>query len=158
VAIPALFIEDVIVTDLTSIGTLFAFTLVAGGVLLLPRVEKQPGRFSLPHWNGQYTIPLIVAGFVAAFNKRITDAVVNISHDSYQEILFLVFVGVAVVLALMSYLKKFSFIPIMGVLFCLYLMVEIPANSWLVFFGWMVVGLLIYFGYGYKNSNLKNRQ
>ena len=108
VAIPALFIEDVIVTDLTSIGTLFAFALVAGGVLLLPRVAKQPGRFSLPYWNGQYAVPLIVAAFIAAFNKRITDAVVNISHDSYQEILFLVFVAVAIGLAILSFVKKFS--------------------------------------------------
>jgi amino acid transporter len=154
VAIPALFIEDVIVTDLTSIGTLFAFALVAGGVLLLPRIERQPGRFSLPYWNGQYAVPLIVAVFMAAFSRRISDAVLNITHDGYQEILFLVFVLAAVGLAVLTFIKKFSFIPIMGVLFCLYLMVEIPANSWLVFLGWMALGLLVYFSYGYKNSNL----
>ena len=157
VAIPALFIEDVIVTDLTSIGTLFAFALVAGGVLLLPRVEKQPGRFSLPYWNGQYPVPLVVAAFVAAFHQRIMNAITHFSSDSYQEILFLVFVGVAIVVAVLTFLKKFSFIPIMGVLFCLYLMVEIPANSWLVFFAWMAVGLLVYFGYGYKNSRLNKK-
>jgi hypothetical protein len=33
-------------------------------------------------------------------------------------------------------------------------MVEIPAKSWLVFLGWMTVGLLIYFSYGNKNSKL----
>jgi amino acid transporter len=154
VAIPALFIEDVIVTDLTSIGTLFAFALVAGGVLMLPRIAKQPGRFSLPYWNGQFAVPAIVAVFIFAFNKRISDAVVNINHDSYQEIIFLLFVVAAVVLAVLSFIKKFSFIPIMGVLFCLYLMVEIPAKSWLVFLGWMAVGLLVYFSYGYRNSLL----
>jgi amino acid transporter len=154
VAIPALFIEDVIVTDLTSIGTLFAFTLVAGGVLMLPRIAKQPGRFSLPYWNGQFAVPVIVAVFIFAFYKRISDAVVNIDHDSYQEIIFLLFVVAAVVLATLSFIKKFSFIPIMGVLFCLYLMVEIPAKSWLVFLGWMALGLLVYFSYGYRNSLL----
>ncbi|MBB1287246.1 amino acid permease [Flavisolibacter sp. BT320] len=157
VAIPALFIEDVIVTDLTSIGTLFAFALVAGGVLMLPRIEKQPGRFSLPYWNGQFAIPLIVAGFIFAFNNRIQEAFANLGNEGYQEVLFLLFVGAAIILAVLTFIKKFSFIPIMGVLFCLYLMVEIPANSWLVFFGWMAVGLLVYFLYGYRKSNLRKQ-
>jgi hypothetical protein len=33
-------------------------------------------------------------------------------------------------------------------------MVEIPANSWLVFFAWMLLGLLIYFFYGKNKSKL----
>jgi len=37
VAIPSLFIESALMTDLTSIGTLFAFAIVCGGVLALPR-------------------------------------------------------------------------------------------------------------------------
>lgn len=157
VAIPALFIEDVIVTDLTSIGTLFAFALVAGGVLLLPRIEKQPGRFALPYWNGQFAVPLIVVAFIFVFSNRIKQAFANISAEGYQEVLFLVFVAAAIVLAIMTFIRKFSIIPIMGVLFCLYLMVEIPANSWLVFFGWMVIGLVVYFLYGYRNSNLRRQ-
>ena len=36
VAIPSLFIESALMTDLTSIGTLFAFAIVCGGVLMLP--------------------------------------------------------------------------------------------------------------------------
>jgi basic amino acid/polyamine antiporter, APA family len=43
---------------------------------------------------------------------------------------------------------------VMGVLCCAYLMIEIPAKSWMVFFGWMVIGLAIYFMYGYKKSKL----
>gem|GEM_PF-5683233 len=39
----------------------------------------------------------------------------------------------------------------MGVLTCLYLMIEIPAVSWLWFFCWMALGLIIYFLYGYRN-------
>jgi APA family basic amino acid/polyamine antiporter len=37
---------------------------------------------------------------------------------------------------------------------CLYLMIEIPTNSWIVFFGWMGFGLVIYFMYGYWKSKL----
>jgi APA family basic amino acid/polyamine antiporter len=156
VAVPALFLEDVIVTDLTSIGTLFAFALVAGGVLFLPRIEKQAGRFSLPYINGQFIIPVVVGIFIFAFQERIGAAVRNLSHEDHQEIIFLLFIVAAVALAVLTFIRKFSFIPIMGVLFCLYLMVEIPANSWLVFFGWMVLGFVVYFLYGYRNSKLGN--
>jgi NADH:ubiquinone oxidoreductase subunit 5 (subunit L)/multisubunit Na+/H+ antiporter MnhA subunit len=43
----------------------------------------------------------------------------------------------------------------MGVLFCMYLMIEIPSKSWMVFFGWMAIGLTIYLLYGYRHSKLK---
>ena len=154
VGIPALFIEGGIVTDLTSIGTLFAFVLVSGGVLLLPRVAKEPGRFSLPYINGKFIVPIIIALFIFVFRGRIEEAFANWGNEGYQEVLFLLFVAMAIILSILTFLRNYSFIPIMGVLFCLYLMVEIPANSWLVFFLWMALGLSIYFLYGYRNSVL----
>lgn len=154
VAVPTLFIEDVLVTDLTSIGTLFAFALVAGGVLLLPRIKKEPGRFNLPYINGRFWIPLITTAFIILFRNRIEAAFANLSSEGYQEVLFLVFVLAAVILSIFTFIRQLSFIPVMGVLFCLYLMVEIPAKSWLVFFGWMAAGLIIYFLYGYRKSRL----
>jgi amino acid transporter len=157
VAVPALFLEDALVTDLTSIGTLFAFALVAGGVLFLPRIPKEPGRFSLPYINGKYLIPLIMAIFMYAFNGRIGEAVRNFGNTDSQEMLFLIFIVLAIILSVLTLIRNYSFIPIMGVLFCLYLMVEIPSNSWLVFFGWMVLGLLIYFLYGYRYSKLADK-
>ncbi len=45
VAVPSLFIPSAIVTDLTSIGTLFAFVLVCFGVLILPKISMHPGAF-----------------------------------------------------------------------------------------------------------------
>ncbi len=155
VAIPALFLEDNLVTDLTSIGTLFAFALVSAGVLMLPRIVKEPGKFSLPYINGRFLIPVIVALFIFLFRNRLGEAFRNIGNEGYQEVLFIIFVIVASFLAIMTFIRQFSFIPIMGVLFCLYLMVEIPAKSWLVFFCWMFLGLMIYFLYGYRNSKLR---
>jgi hypothetical protein len=58
----------------------------------------------------------------------------------------------------MTALKKFSLIPIMGVLSCLYLLVEIPAVSWMWFLIWMALGLLIYFLYGQRHSRLNQKQ
>lgn len=154
VGIPALFIEGGIVTDLTSIGTLFAFVLVSGGVLLLPRVVKEPGRFALPYINGKFIVPIIIVLFIYVFRGRIEEAFANWGAEGYQEVLFLLFVAMAIILSILTFLRNYSFIPIMGVLFCLYLMVEIPANSWFVFFLWMALGLSIYFLYGYRNSVL----
>ncbi|MDB5136088.1 MAG: amino acid permease [Mucilaginibacter sp.] len=59
VAIPALFMNLTEVTDLTSIGTLFAFVLVCGGVLLLPHEAALKGRFKLPYFNGRWVVPFI---------------------------------------------------------------------------------------------------
>jgi hypothetical protein len=59
-------------------------------------------------------------------------------------------------LAAFTFKRQYSLIPVLGVFCCLYLMVEIPANSWMVFFGWMAFGLLLYFVYGKKNSKLNS--
>lgn len=158
VGLGALFIESDLVTDLTSIGTLFAFVLVSGGVLMLPRLEKKPGRFSLPYINGKYIIPLLAALFIYLMRGRIIEAVENISSEGYQEILFLVYILLAIVMAILSFIRQFSFIPVMGVLSCAYLLIEIPAVSWKWFFVWMSVGLLIYFLYSRRHSKLNDTQ
>lgn len=154
VAIPSLFIPGSILTDLTSIGTLFAFVLVCTGVLLLPRIAKGAGRFQLPYINGRFIIPLLAVGFIFLTRNRLGDAFVNIADEGYQEILFIIFIAVLVITAIYSFLRNLSLIPVVGALCCGYLMIEIPAVSWLWFFLWMAVGLIIYFIYGRKRSNL----
>lgn len=154
VGIPVLFIDDLLVTDLTSIGTLFAFFLVCGGVLLLPKVEKEPGKFSLPYINSKYIVPVLVVVVLYFSVGRAQAAVANIGHEGYQELLFLLFLVLAIGMAVASYLRSFSLIPVLGLLSCAYLMIEIPARSWVVFFGWMAIGLAIYFLYSFRHSRL----
>ena len=154
VGIGALLLQSGLVTDLTSIGTLFAFVLVSGGVLLLPPRPKEPGKFRLPYINGKFIVPALFILFVYLFRNRLTESVQNIGHEGYQEVLFLVFVIFAAVLSVMTIIRNYSLIPIMGVLSCMYLMIEIPAVSWTWFFAWMALGLIIYFLYGYRNSRL----
>ena len=98
----------------------------------------------------------MLALFVFFARHRIQDAVVNLSAESHQEILFLVFLLFAFIITAVTFLRRYSLIPVLGVLFCLYLMIEIPARSWMVFFGWMAVGLAIYLLYGRRKSKLVN--
>ena len=76
VAIPALFLNLTMVTDLCSIGTLFAFVLVCAGVLVLQNKPNIPrGKFKTPYVNSKYVLPiLIMAGLIFAFmyNKQAT--------------------------------------------------------------------------------------
>jgi amino acid transporter len=149
-----LFIDDKLMTDLTSIGTLFAFALVSGGVLVLPRIEKQKGKFSLPYINAKWIFPVLYILFIYLFHDRAINAVSNFDQESYQEILFILFILLAGVLTVLAFTRNYSLIPLLGVSCCMYLMVEIPAKSWIVFFGWMLLGLLIYFFYGRRKSKL----
>jgi basic amino acid/polyamine antiporter, APA family len=152
VAIPALFMQSNFMTNMTSIGTLFAFVLVSGGVLLLPRIAKEPGKFRLPYINGRFIVPILFAGFLYLFRTRVSEMFDNL--DKAETVLFLIFIVLASILTILTVIKKFSVIPILGVLFCAYLMIEIPADSWGYFFIWMALGLAIYFAYGYRKSKL----
>ena len=89
-------IEEMV--DLTNIGTLFAFTLVCFGVIIL-RV-KEPAR---------------ARSFKVPFNP-IT--------------------------------------PLLGVAACIFLMTGLPGVTWWRFIMWLVLGLIVYFSYGIKNSEL----
>ena len=254
VGIPALFMQSSLMTDLTSIGTLFAFVLVSAGVLYLPKIKNENRKgFRLPYINGQWIVLIIAIAFLWGFSGRIRNAVeykilgtelesapllggtfastqtrvtapdttylvqgmmiqsvqpnstldklslqtgdilerindslvtspaalesvvsrisreddirVNyvrsgraLSSDLYkgtQEFLFLIFALLVLpLIAVLTFMRKFSLIPIMGVLFCSYLLIEIPAKSWLWFFIWMALGLIFYFLYGYRKSKL----
>lgn len=156
VAFPTLIMPADLVTDLTSIGTLFAFVLVCLGVLVLPRLSaaETKGKFRLPYINGKFLIPVLVAAFIYLTKDRLFNAFAALGNESYHEVLFIVFILVSVFIAILSFLKNYSVIPIVGALCCMYLMIEIPANSWLWFFVWMSIGLSIYFLYGRKKSKL----
>lgn len=81
VAVPALFLNLTMVTDLCSIGTLFAFVLVCAGVLVLQNRQDIPrGKFRAPYVNSKYIIPVIlVVGLIFSFtyNKKATLAFIN---------------------------------------------------------------------------------
>ena len=157
VAVPSLFAPSGIMTDLTSIGTLFAFVLVCGGVLLLPKDDSLDDRgrkrFRIPYINGRFLVPLLSIAFFVLSHDRIREAVHTVDSDG-RSILVVCFVILLVITSWLAYSRRWSLIPVIGMLSSAYLMIEIPAMSWLVFFGWMSIGLVAYFLYGRSHSKL----
>lgn len=154
VAIPALFLNLSTVLALTSIGTLFAFVLVCAGVLVLQRQPNRPeSKFKVPHLSGKFIVPLL---FVAAV---VLVAVYSPNHfrdcfTSRGGFPMAIFWILAAVVAVLSFVKNFSLIPVLGFTSCFYLMAQESHTNWERFLIWLVIGLVVYFTYGYKNSKL----
>lgn len=158
VAVPALFMNLTEVTDLTSIGTLFAFALVSGGVLLLPKEDAgdRTKRFRLPYVNGKYIVPVLFVTGLIVFHRQLA-GLFHYGGDwkSYQDKLpFFLFLIVAIVITWLTWRKNLSLIPVLGLSSCFYLMTELGYINWLRFLVWLVIGLVVYFTYGYKHSRM----
>ena len=174
VAVPALILNMDLVVDLTSIGTLFAFALVCGGILIIDPYGRSEARFKVPYLNGQWlvTVILLLGAFLvyhynASGNHEFwldasgqrgwlqTDALTGTVTGGFaHQIPTLVFLGFCVAMAVLSFRKKLSLLPTLGLLINLYLMTELGISNWTLFFVWLLMGLAVYFGYGYKNSKL----
>jgi amino acid transporter len=161
VGIPSLFMNLTEVTDLTSIGTLFAFLLVCAGVLKFdPHRPKEPGKFRIPYVNGKWILPsLMVIALVLAFvfNKEgIQTFWTNGGWEvNKHKIPFAGYCIGMLYLAYLTFRNNFSLIPVLGLTSCGYLIYELGWTNWVRFLVWLVVGLAIYFMYGIKNSKLK---
>jgi hypothetical protein len=147
--------------------------LVSWGVLVLPKSNRVRG-FRLPYVNGRFIVPVLYSLFVFLFRDRIATTFhqlatqglhdfffrpddkgkIIFSNEALQEVLFIVFILVGGGLTIATVIRKYSLIPVLGVLFCAYLLIEIPAIAWIWFFAWMSIGLVIYFIYGYRKSRL----
>jgi APA family basic amino acid/polyamine antiporter len=230
VAVPSLFMNLTIVTDLCSIGTLFAFVLVCAGVLVLqnkPGVKR--GKFKIPYVNSKYVVPplfigILVLGFTLyknestafLFNKPVINGPVrvitslndnertlikqeikaeqakvnlignNIDAEAYlnklneqqyqhfidksaisatkkyetgwalfrHKIPMWIFLFISLGITWFCISKNLSLIPVLGLLSCLYMMCELGISNWIGFGIWLIVGLVVYFLYGYKHSKL----
>jgi amino acid transporter len=173
VAVPTLFLNLTEVTDLTSIGTLFAFVLVSGGVLILDKknvLSNSPKSFKIPFISSRYVLPLLwmaVLFILLYFNESGIRAFFSL-HDTTQpdanvwtvfkhKIPMYGFILVSVVLTFFGIKNKLSLIPVIGVLTNLYLMTELGITNWLRFLIWLAIGLVLYFTFGRKHSLLRNK-
>lgn len=151
VAIPSLFLDMGFFVDLTSVGTFFAFILVCAGILYLDyQGLSKDATFKVPYLNGQYivgTVFVLVFGYVLSTGTLISQI--------EEKPLLLIFWLVWIALSVLAYLHKCSILPILGILTNLYLMTELGITNWTIFVIWLLIGLAIYGGYGYKHSKLR---
>ncbi|WP_394340465.1 amino acid permease [Hymenobacter oligotrophus] len=163
VGVPALLLNMDLVIDLTSIGTLFAFALVCGGILVIDPKGQSNARFKVPYINGRYLVPLILlaaGALVLVYNRvNIDDFLRKVSFaEGYEgfrhQIPMLVFLLASLLIAVVSFRKQLSLLPVLGLLTNLYLMTQLGISNWVLFGGWLVIGLAIYFNYGIKHSKL----
>lgn len=158
VGIPILFTDKTFVLDFTSIATLFAFVLVCGGVLLIPRREKEAGKFNLPYINSQYIFPILVLLSGLAINYLFPayfSTAFDFSKDKIATNLPLVLFYILVFTMIgVSFVKKLSLIPLLGLISCCYLLTGMTILNWMWFGSWLVIGLCVYFMYSFKNSKL----
>ncbi|MGI9086460.1 MAG: amino acid permease [Chthoniobacterales bacterium] len=96
----AMFTDIGSLADLTNIGTLFAFSLVCIGVILLRKTD--------PTRRRPFRVPLV------------------------------------------------PLLPILGVIMCMALMLSLPILTWLRFFIWLAIGMVIYFLYSIRHSRLRH--
>jgi amino acid transporter len=167
VAIPCLFMNLKEVTDLTSIGTLFAFVIVCGGVMVLQNTKDRPsGRFTVPFINSKYFI-LYLFIIVFILNLKFNTGYWKdfISFSQYTSVFtglmdklpMTVFVLAWLFIGIAGYRTRISLIPALGMLSCLFLMTTLGHTNWMRFLLWLGIGLVIYFGFSRKNSRLNGK-
>lgn len=149
VGIPCLFMNLTEVTDLTSIGTLFAFLVVCLGALV---VDNSEAKFKVPYINGKWIFPFIFLGSVYfVFSTR---PELSSFQNFSQTFVYYVYIVFLFALVVLTFLKNWSLIPLIGATTCSYLMTELGATNWIRFGGWLALGLVVYFFYGFKRSRL----
>ncbi len=174
VAIPALFMNLSEVTDLSVIGTLFAFTIVCAGVLVKDKEFAGQKRF-VPYINSMLIGPAIfvvawtlliylngdaVKTFFTDFAPSAADLEKGITTESrvfLEKLPYIAFTIFSLIMAVLCFVKRLSLIPVLGVMCCTYLMTELGWTNWFRFIIWMAVGLIVYFFYSYRHSKLNDR-
>lgn len=150
VGIPAVLFKMDFFIDLTSVGTFFAFILVCGGVLYLDyKGESKTAKFKLTYINGKY---IVITALVVTLGYLLKEDAF-FSYLSEKPMLVTFWLAWAT-LAVLALKYNLSLLPILGILTNLYLMSELHYSNWIAFGIWLVIGLGVYFLYGYKHSKL----
>jgi len=127
--------------------------------LLPPTFARVHPRFRTPHVT---TILTGVAVGVCAMFTSI-DEMVDLTNIGTLFAFVLVCLGI-LVLRKRDPLRPRAFktpwvpaVPVLGVLSCLYLMLGLPWITWLRFALWLIVGLVVYYAYGFRRSGLRQQ-
>lgn len=164
VGVPLFFTDENFVLDFTSIGTLFAFVLVCGGVLMLPPQKNEDytietkGKFRLPYINSKYIFPAIIIvafSIILYFIPEFVFEKFNVkSENAASNIPMLIFFVLCIVMSVLAFIKNLSLIPLLGLMSCCYLLTGMAVSNWIWFSIWLSIGLCVYFLYSRKHSKL----
>ncbi|MGI8789044.1 MAG: amino acid permease [Pyrinomonadaceae bacterium] len=170
VAIPALFMNLSEVTELSVIGTLFAFTIVCAGVLVKDKEFAGQQRY-VPYINSQWIVPIAYVIVMALIIYFVDYAVIKNFFTDFkpakdssafsavaEKIPYFTFIVFSLIMAALCFVKRLSLIPVLGIMFCTYLMTELGWTNWVRFAVWLLIGLVVYFFYSYSHSKLNNRE
>ncbi|MBS1652552.1 MAG: amino acid permease [Bacteroidetes bacterium] len=164
VALPIFFVDINMVTDMCSAGTLFAFILVCGGVIKLSLDKNAPKpKFKTPYINSKYILPAIFIITICLFyffDKRTFDYYLKFesAHAFLTKLPVYIFILGFGIFSVMAFKYSFSLIPSLGLLCCFYMLSQLGYKNWIYFSAWVLIGLAVYFIYGYKHSKLRTKQ
>lgn len=149
IVLPLLFLDLKQVVDLTSIGTLFAFLIVCAGIWLKKDTTKKDS-FTVPYLNGRYLLPLIMLPILYLYFQTILSE----SNFNLEQIPIYACMLAMLLAIIYGSVRNLSLIPGVGVCLNLLLLSTMHHENWIRFIIWLVVGLVVYFGYGRKHSVL----
>ncbi len=163
VGVPIFFTDENLILDFTSIGTLFAFVLVCGGVLMLsPQSEEEmaerKGKFKIPYISSKFIFPALFIAGVVLVQYLFPTFFSEIFGDIVTHIPMVTFLLVCVVISVLAFIKNLSLIPLLGLVSCCYLLTGMSTENWAWFGMWLVLGLVFYFSYGKKHSKLNKEK
>jgi amino acid transporter len=167
VGIPALVVDSELATDMNSIGTLFAFMLVCGGILVLQNNTTNGGKFKVPYINGKYVFPIILACIligIGIYKPELYTDFFNLQDSNqsslqvfWHKIPYFIFTLSVFIILFFTIKKNLSLIPVLGLLSCFYLITEMGVHNWMRFLIWLAIGLVIYFMYSIQKSKLNKK-
>ncbi|KAM6922837.1 cationic amino acid transporter 2-like [Lycodopsis pacificus] len=173
--------------DMSSIGTIFAYTLVAVCILVLrykedPGLVRRPEPFSVmgllrppsqpTHRTSKNVnmVTIIILFVMIALSVLLSEAVHSRRRRELWSTLLVSVLVLTLVLAVVIIWRqpqsstKAAFmvpglpvIPVLSIFMNTYLMVQLGGETWISYAVWMALGLIIYFGYGVHHSVQKQR-
>ncbi|KAJ4929760.1 hypothetical protein JOQ06_018781 [Pogonophryne albipinna] len=186
-AVMALLFDLKALVDMMSIGTLFAYTLVAICILILRYQEhlsedSKPEPFSVAgilyppsQATSRTSKNVTVLTVFMIFLAIILSLFINSAVDSLQAlewwsllcvfIIVLLFIFITLIIwrqpqnaTKAAFMVPFiPLLPIFSTFVNVYLMVQLGSDTWIRYAVWMAIGLIIYFCYGVQHSVQKQR-
>jgi APA family basic amino acid/polyamine antiporter len=133
------------------------FSMARDGLLPESFAKVHP-KFKTPY------VPTILTGLVVGVTAMFTtiDEMVDLTNIGTLFAFILVCLGI-IILRRREPNRPRAFktpfvplIPILGIIACFYLILGLPEITYLRFAGWLIIGMIIYFFYGYKRSKIRN--